>query len=277
MSTGADVLRDRIVDGLRPLRFRGKARLLSPLVPRRGVREAWVHGCRMRLDLADHIQRHVYMGTFERRETSFALRWLRPGDVFVDVGANVGYYVALAARRVGPAGRVAAFEPSPYAFERLQALILDNDLSWVRALPLALGAAAGHADLPAPLDGNHTPSLLDPADGRAVVRVPVARLDAQADAWDGRPIDLLKLDVEGYEPRVLDGAEGLLAAGRIRAVLCELNATWLARAGSSIDDLLRRLDHAGFSPPAGEARSARELDGQTLPFIHRSARDRLRR
>lgn len=269
------MLPDLVVRRLRPLRFRGKARLLGGLLPARGVREASIHGCRMRLDLADHIQRQVYMGTFEPAETEFTSRWLRPGDVFVDVGANVGYYVALAARRVGPVGRVVAFEPSPHAYGRLCDLIRDNALHWVRAIDAAVGAAPGQADLPVPLPGNHTPSLLETAEDRARVRVPVVRLDDMATAWGERPIDLLKLDVEGYEPFVLDGARDLLGSQRVRAVLCELNGYWLSRAGSSIAELVRRLVDAGFTFDPRAPEPPRRLDGATLPLVHRSALERI--
>lgn len=265
------MLRDRVIDLLRPFQFRGKARALGPLVPRSGEREAWVHGCRMRLDLSDHIQRHVYLGAFERHETRFVRGWLRPGDVFVDVGANVGYFTALAARCVGPAGRVLAFEPSPYAFERLLALVRDNALDWVHAEPLALSDVPGELDLPLPLAGNHTPSFL--ASGRTV-RVRSARLDERLAAAGVEVVDLLKLDVEGWEPRVLDGATTMLPTGRVRAILVELNGIWLERAGSSVDGLWDRLRGLGFD--AGVPRPPRVPPEAVLnvPFIHRAARRR---
>src|SRR5882762_1728801 len=124
-------LTDGILSRSRELHFRGKARLLNAVVPRSGIKTARVFGSLFELDLADHIQRHIYMGAFEPRETRLAKKHLRPGMTCVDVGANVGYYTALTAQAVGPSGCVVAFEPSPYAFERLHGMIARNELEHV--------------------------------------------------------------------------------------------------------------------------------------------------
>jgi hypothetical protein len=67
-----------LVNLLRPVRFRGKARLLAPLVRRAGTETVRVHGYRMELDLSEHIQRSVYTGTYEQWETGVVRRYLRP-------------------------------------------------------------------------------------------------------------------------------------------------------------------------------------------------------
>ncbi len=262
-------MRRALVALLRPLRFRGKARLLGALLPRRGVREATIHGARMRLDLSEHIQRHVYMGAFEPAETAFVQAWLRPGDHFVDVGANVGYFVALAAGLVGPRGRVTAFEPSPYALERLRALVADNGWRHVEVRAEAIGDSPGRLALPAPDPENHTPSLLASPAGRAVTEVEVDTLDRCAAAWPGRRVDLLKLDIEGFEERALVGAEGLLAAGQVRAILVELNRAWLERAGTSPAAILARLEAHGFrlAPPFARVELERS-ECVTVGMIH---------
>src|SRR5436190_21982560 len=101
---------DSLIAVLRPIPFR-KFRLLNPLVPTRGFRRAKIFGASMELDLADIIQRQIYLGCYEPDCTRWAKRALRPGGVMIDVGANVGYFTALAAARVGLAGRVFAIEP----------------------------------------------------------------------------------------------------------------------------------------------------------------------
>lgn len=243
-------IRDRLVDLLRPVRFRGKARLLGRLVPRTGVRTATVHGYRMELDLADHIQRMIYLGAYERWETRVVRRLLRPGMCFVDVGANVGYFTLLAAGRVGPTGRVMAIEPSRYAADRLAAAIETNRVGNVRLERIGLGREEGAVILYDPLPDNHTPTMLgDPGSAGTTVRV--RRLDDCLAEWGVDRIDLLKLDVEGYEPAVLDGAADSLAAGRIRAVLCEFNEHWLTRAGTTGDALRDRLLGLGLRDATG--------------------------
>ena len=84
---------DWLIRALWNLRWRGKVRLLAPLVPQAGSREAWVFGTRINLDLSDYVQRMMYLGCFEREETGRVLRHLRPGMTFVDVGANAGYFI----------------------------------------------------------------------------------------------------------------------------------------------------------------------------------------
>jgi hypothetical protein len=80
---------------LRPVYFRGKGRLLNLVVGDPGERVAHVAGNCMRLDLSEYIQRSIYFGCFEPRETRLVRRWLKPGMTCVDVGANVGYYTLL--------------------------------------------------------------------------------------------------------------------------------------------------------------------------------------
>lgn len=239
-----------LIELLRPWSFRGKVRLLQPWVPRHGVREALVHGARMQLDLEDFIQRMVYLGCYERWETRVVRTHLRPGMTFVDVGANVGYFTVLAARQVGPSGHVFAVEPSPYAADLLRETLARNGLHHVRLSRCGLGAREDHLKLSIPARGNHTPTLLT-SDGDDGIVVPVRRLDDCLAEWSCNHVDLLKLDVEGFESHVLDGANESLARHRIRRILCEFNQTWLRRAGSSSADLHRRLLGLGFRDVTG--------------------------
>lgn len=233
------------VDFLRPYQFRGKARLLNRFVPRTGSRTARVHGFRMELDLSEHIQRMIYLGAYERRETRTIRRYLRPGMRFVDVGANVGYFTLLASRAVGPAGMVFAVEPSPYAADRLARTITENWIGNVRLDRIGLGKESSECTLYDPLPDNHTPTMLGDI-GSSGKRVSVRRLDDCLAEWAVGQIDLLKIDVEGYEPLVFEGASAALSAGRIRAILCEFNEYWLRRAGSSVSGLREQLLGFGF-------------------------------
>jgi len=234
-----------LVRVLRPLRFRGKARLLERFVPRTGERLTEIFGCRMRLDLGDHGQRWIYFGNFEREETRRVRKYLRPGMTVVDVGANVGYYTLLASSCVGPKGKVFAVEPSPYAYARLCEVVADNVLSNVVTLEAALGSVAGEGLLYPPPTGNHTPSMV-PKGKESGLRVPLRTLDDCLAEWGIERVDLLKIDVEGFEPQVLAGAGSALRSGRIRAMLCELNDWWLRQAGGSAEELYRLIGSQGF-------------------------------
>ncbi|VTU00933.1 Methyltransferase, FkbM family OS=Oscillatoria acuminata PCC 6304 GN=Oscil6304_3683 PE=4 SV=1: Methyltransf_21 [Gemmataceae bacterium] len=244
------MLTDRLIELLRPVQFKGKVRLLNPLVPRAGTRTGTVHGARMSLDLAEHIQRMVYLGAYERTETRLIRRYLQPGMNVVDVGANVGYYSLLAARRVGATGRVLAVEPSAVAADRLAATIKDNAIPNIHVERVGLGQSRGEAILFDPRPDNHSPTMLGDPGGAGRV-VPIRTLDEVTAECGLTHIDLLKIDVEGYEPRVFAGAEELFAARRIRAVLCEFNEFWLVKGGTTGAAVYRDLLDRGFVDRTG--------------------------
>ena len=118
--------------------------------------------------------------------------------------------------------------------------------------------------------GNHTPTMLGDPGCHGLV-VPVQTLDECVREWNIDRIDLMKIDVEGYEPEVFAGAARTLADGKIKAVLCEFNAHWLARAGTSPREMPRAwsgkprsnvkgIDHAPSAErlKKGTARRGRE-------------------
>ena len=92
---------ENVIELLRPYWFSGKGRLLKALGPSSGRVHSRIFGFDMELELQDSIQRQVYLGIFEPWETRFVTQYLQPGMTFLDVGANIGYFTALAASRVG--------------------------------------------------------------------------------------------------------------------------------------------------------------------------------
>jgi FkbM family methyltransferase len=231
---------------LRRVPFPKKYPVLHSLCPR--DREVWdrIFGCRVSLNLANYIERSIYLRVFDREGLALVSEFLRPGTVFVDVGANVGFYTLLGASLVGDGGHVYAFEPSPYAGDKLRTTVAANALSNVTIEAAALGEEAGTAQmhLPATME-NYTPSMVA-GEGVTGVDVPVFRLDDYLEARGVAGVDLMKLDVEGYEPNVLEGARRYAEAGKIRALYCEFNRTWLERNGSSPQDLYYTLTSLGF-------------------------------
>jgi len=264
------MIRDALIGTLRPIHFRGKLRMLGGIAPKRGERTARVFGCDMRLDLGEAIQRWIYLGAFEPEETAVVRDWLRPGMTFLDVGANVGYFTLLGASRVGRSGRVFAVEPSPYAYGRLSGTVRANGLSQVRTFQMGLSSADGELPLylPPESDGFHSPSMSAGWENR--VTVPVRRLDDCLDEWGVETVDLVKMDVEGHESHILEGASRSLASGRIRAVLCEFNDYWLRQQGSSPEALYETLVRAGFVDRAGTPEFA-PGGCETRFLVHRSA------
>ena len=237
---------DSVVSALREVHFKGKQRLLDRLTPEGGNVEAILFGARFSLDLRDHIQRWAYYGEFEREVAEMIASQLKPGDTFVDVGANIGYFTALGAQCVGSAGRVLAIEPSPYAHDRLALLVDENQLNQVRIIQAGLSDTPGELNLYLAKDStNHAPTMV-PCEDAVVDSVSVRTLDDVCEEYGIERIDLMKMDVEGYEHHVLEGAPRMLSEGRITAILSEFNEDMLKRAGHSSSDLDAALQRAGF-------------------------------
>jgi FkbM family methyltransferase len=153
-------------------------------------------------------------------------RSLGRGDVFVDVGANAGYYTALAAELVGETGHIYALEPAPSTFQKLERTLSLNSLENVTALAVAAGAAEGTAVLCGPPSGHDASSSLRnrPSDG-VTTSVRVRPLCDVVPPWHQKRLSLVKVDVEGYEDDVLYGLEPLLSNGVRSAVVVEVHAT----------------------------------------------------
>jgi FkbM family methyltransferase len=174
---------------------------------------------------------------------------LRPGDAFVDVGANVGSFSVVAARIVGPAGRVIAVEPVPEVAALLEASAARNGLAHLRVVRSALGRVAGRATMQIQassgisyLGAPHHRQADDHIRGE--VDVPVERLDDLLAREDAPAPALVKIDVEGREPDVLAGAANTLAVGA--AFVVELVTQNLRRFGATPEDIFAPFAAAGY-------------------------------
>lgn len=163
-----------------------------------------------------------------------------PGAHVLDVGGYLGLMAAIASDRVGPDGRVVAVEPNPSVRELLVENLALNDLqSNVEVLGVALGAARGAATL-----------YVDKADGSASSLAPydaLPRTEVSIDVVPGRDLlgtlspRIVKIDVEGFEPRVLRGLRGAIPKDGPLVIFTECNPRALKAAGSSMAQLLDEL------------------------------------
>lgn len=157
---------------------------------------------------------------YEEDVCKILAHWLRPGDVFVDVGANIGMLSLYAARIVGAGGRVISCEPNPYSALNLVELLRANGmLDRLTLLPLAIGGGPDIVPLSistfaAPTMGRSSIIHKDP--GAVALNVATGRLDDWADKLPG--VRLLKIDVEGAELGVLKGARRMLS--QFRPTVC---------------------------------------------------------
>jgi FkbM family methyltransferase len=188
---------------------------------------------------------------------AFVLHLLRDGEDFLDVGANVGVYSILAASR---GARVLAMEPVPDTYQQLLDNIhLNRFETRIEARNLGVGKTPG--ELRFSTGSGPTNHVLADGEGDAQsVTVPVDSLDNIAAGWTPA---MMKIDVEGFEANVIQGAPELLAQPSLQAVLIELNGLG-ARYGFSDADIHARLLDFGFRPMRYEpfARRLVALDGR---------------
>jgi FkbM family methyltransferase len=162
---------------------------------------------------------------------------LRPGGVFVDVGANVGFHTVLASQVVGPTGHVVAVEPAPWTLELLRANLWRSGAS-ATVLPVGAADAAGRVQLA--VDEGHRSGARVAASGG--IEVEAARLD---DLLPDLVADVLKVDVEGAEPLVLRGARKLIERSPHLLVVVEFRDE-LHLSGESAADVLEFYESLGF-------------------------------
>ena len=212
-------------------------------------------GTRIWLDLGDlGVSAGVLRESWEKPETDFILSRLKPGDLFVDIGANIGWFALLAARLVGPGGKVFAFEPRATTFAYLERSIRENGFEHVVAYNCALGEAPGTLKIAwAPDAGNDggTWLLAQPGldedlrrQGHAFQETAVRTLD---EVLGEQKVDLIKLDIEGAELLALRGARALIERHR-PTVVTEVNPSLLRIvSGAPVERLLGFFADLGYA------------------------------
>jgi len=187
-------------------------------------------------------------GVWEPLATQYVQQTLRPGMVAVDVGANIGYFSFLMAHLVGRQGRVHAFEPYPGYIDRMCASLAVNDFEQIELHQVALSDRWGTQTLYKGLASARMCrwSHSDPAFSKVHDTVTVACMPFDDYAREGLDrLDLMKIDVDGHEMKVLQGARGTIERYK-PAVVIELYEEALRDAGSSVDEVLDFFDGRGF-------------------------------
>jgi FkbM family methyltransferase len=218
-------------------------------------------GVRLFVDLSDHvIGLNIVRGRYEQEEIDFARRTLKPGDTALDVGAHIGFFTLQMAAAVGTTGRVYAFEPFDANAELLERSVTENRFEdRVIVQRAAVGASAGSAVLTFPVETLNSGGAFLLRDGaaapagnrkQAVPRVALDGIELR------RPVRFIKMDVEGAEPQVIQGAARILAEDR-PVILSELHPTQLDRAsGMTADEFLAQMRALGYR--------AQSIDGATI-------------
>lgn len=204
---------------------------------------------------------NIYTGLHEFADMAFVLHCLRPSDLFVDVGANVGSYTLLACSVVGARG--IAIEPVPGTYERLVANCRLNQLDErVQTLNAAVGERAGTVAFTTDADTmNHVIAGHDEAPH--AISVKLLRLD---DLLQQQAPLLIKIDVEGFETAVIQGATNTLAHPSLCAIIMEINDE-ASRYGYDASSLIATMKRCGFSQYtyAPFERELSPLDDRNVP------------
>jgi FkbM family methyltransferase len=214
----------------------------------------------------------VRTGFFERETVEVFRHILRPGDIFLDVGANVGQYTLIAADLVGAQGQVHSFEPDPVTFERLRQNVEMNSLSNVRLNQFALsdvdaevtfyeGGAAytGHSSL--------VPSGYNVGRSYAVKCQRLVNYMREAGI---KAIDVMKIDIEGAEYRLLNGSREFFVSESRPIIVIEFCERTLTDAGTSVTalaSLLRGLGYDLYRVSALQAYEARVDDASSFNVL----------
>ncbi len=180
----------------------------------------------------------TYKTYTDRAERRLLKKTLLPGAIVADVGANIGIYSQFLSRCVGPAGLVHSFEPSPDNFKRLSAAI--RGLSNVRLTQALVGETSGEGELYVS-DKLNVDHRAYPADGhsRRTVQTRMVALDDYFKP--GQHLDLIKMDIQGYELHALRGAQRVLHENPDISLLLEFWPAGLQQAGVRWENLVEML------------------------------------
>ena len=190
-------------------------------------------------------------GVYEPATLAAVYRLVRPGDTFIDIGANEGYFTVVASRLVGPAGRVLAVEPQVRLQPVLERNLNVNHCSNVVVIQAAVSDHSGTAVLHLTPDVNNGASgLAVPTRYRLATQpTPLITLaDLLARAPGAAPV--VKMDIESFEYEAIHGGEALFRAGAVRALILELHGDMLRKRNLDVEAVPRLLRACGYEQEA---------------------------
>lgn len=200
-----------------------------------------------RFGALDTIGSQLLLGRYEVTTRRLFERLVEPGMGVVDVGANIGFFTVLSAVLTGPTGAVVAFEPEPRNAAQLRANLAAPELGHVRLVEAACSDHVGQAQLGVNASESGWHRLISPgtnSSGLASITVPLTTVDASV---GDAPVDLVKIDVEGFEGPVIAGMAATLAGNPGVSVVLEYSPSQSRLAGLDPSRPLRLLLDAGLT------------------------------
>jgi len=228
------------------------------------------------LDVQECVQKAIFcFHYFEPEDVSVFRKFIKPGGVLFDVGANIGQYSLLASKLMGQTGKIYAFEPSQDIQPRLQENINLNAFKNIEIIPYAVAARSGKMKFyRANEEGNQGVGSLMPAqDYRSEIRsaegvnVDVVSLDDFCESRGIKQVDFLKIDVEGYDLEVLKGAENLMERNPDLVIMSEVEPINLEQLGTTAKVFYDFMESHHFHAWYAEKNGAlRRLQGESPPY-----------
>ena len=202
----------------------------------------------MKLDLDEWIQQHIYfLGYFDPRGIRYIKNQLYEGEVFVDIGANVGAYSLIASRFVGRSGKVIAFEPASKSFLRLSKNIIMNGLTNI--IPERKAVLDKNTQVELYISNRHNMGMSSifhhDSESGVTEKVEAISLDEYAEKKSIERISLIKIDIEGSEMLALRGMPKIIERFRPK-ILIELKEETLSHSDYKVNDIVEFLANAGY-------------------------------
>lgn len=238
--------------------LRGRYRLGSVVsgifVPKRKVALSHRLGGKMVFDFSNQHEVSMYFDFFAPELSRIMSRVLRPGDSFIDCGANIGYFSCMAATLVGHrGGQVVSIDANPYCIERIRDSKAVGHYANLHIIPCAVGDRDGQIEFNLANDRMYSSLAnlngLDFTSTKSTIVVPLRKLDdilRESSFECRRPVRLIKLDVEGAEIDVLRGAEDAINAKSLDYIYVEIHDKQIRLRGQDPQRLLSLLAARGF-------------------------------
>lgn len=212
---------------------------------------------------SDAGQRVYRTGCYDSQTVAILENVLRPGDTYLDIGANEGYFCVTATKRVGPTGRVIAIEPQARLAEVLRRNFELNG-SNVELIAAAISDHAGTATLHLTPDVNNSATGLAARTTYALKTedVPMLTLSQLIAQREVHPPLVVKMDIESWEHEAILGSPEVFRSGLIRVLVLELHPALLRQRGLDPDAVPRFLAECGYDHLAGSS---------GIAWVHRDA------
>jgi FkbM family methyltransferase len=221
---------------------------MAPPTEKQMLTETYVpHAGWLRHESGDEVAELLCQGHFEAEQQAFLWLYMSSRTAFVDAGAHIGLFSIIASRAADGQGRVISVEPNPASAAMLRDNLLANGVQSPEVVEAALWDQSGMVDLSASTAGKSAHVRVVARNGDITKRrVSAITLEQLLDASGMARADIVKLDIEGAEPRVIAAAEHAVRAGRLPVLIVEFTEENLRRNESSTEKLYATLSRLGY-------------------------------